>query len=208
MTELKSSARTRSILLIVFGAGWTVAASVFVYPPVATLLAQPPVTELDWILLPLLLLPAIGLAMMAIGIYPWIAWLRVSRPDITIDKTALVVGESITVGYSQMFKRRSEVRGIRLSLVMRERATYRSGKNRVTAQHDETVAEFNYPGQTYEADDTLAFSHTVGIPKSGMHTFHAAHNSIDWELRVKVNVAGWPDYRDSFDLQVLPAPVP
>jgi hypothetical protein len=205
MTELKSSTRTRSVLLIVFGVAWTVVAGAFIYRPMETLFTHSLEDGIGRMLL-LAIFPAIGLVLIAIGIYPWIAWLRVSRPEITIDKTALAVGESFTVGYSQNFKRRSEVRGIRLSLVMRERANYRRGKNSVTVRHDETIAEYDHPGQTYEADDELTFSQTIGIPKTGMHTFHATHNSIDWELRVKVDVAGWPDYRDTFDLQVRPGP--
>jgi hypothetical protein len=208
MTELKSSTKTRSILLIVFGAAWTVVASAFIFIPIAALINRPLEAELGWALLPLLILPALGLVLMAAGIYPWVAWLRVSRPEITIDKTALVLGESFTVGYSQIFKRRSEVRGIQLSLVMIETATYRSGKHQATVHHEEILAQYDHPGRTYEPEDTLAFSHTLGIPPGGMHTFQAMHNSIGWKLRVKVDVAGWPDYLDSFDLQVLPAPVP
>jgi hypothetical protein len=205
MTELKSSTRTRSVLLIVFGVAWTVVAGAFICMPMETLFTRPLEGELGLMLL-LAIFPAIGLVLIAIGIYPRIAWLRVSRPEITIDKTALAVGESFTVGYSQNFKRRSEVRGIQLSLVMRETAYHHAGKNSHTYHHEETIAQYDHPGQTYEADDALTFSQTIGIPKSGMHTFRAMHNSIDWELRVKVDVAGWPDYRDTFDLQVLPGP--
>ncbi len=207
MTELKSSIRIRSILLILFGAVWTAITSALIFLPMETLLTRPLDGNLDWVLLLPFLLPAVGLVLIAIGIYPWIAWWRVSRPEITVDKTALAVGESFSVGYLQNFKRRSEVRGIQLALVMRERATYRSGKNRVTVQHDEVIAQFDRPGQTYETNDELKFTQTIDIPKTGMHTFGALHNSIDWELRVKVDIAGWPDYRDAFAIQVLPKPV-
>jgi hypothetical protein len=206
MTELKSSVRIRSIFLILLGAAWTVVSGAFIFLTMETLYTRPPDGTFDWFFLLLFLPPAVGLVMIAIGIYPWIAWLRVSRPEITIDKTALAVGESFTVGYLQNFKRRSDVRGIQLALAMRERATYRSGKNRVTVQHEEIIAQFDHPGQTYETDDELKFSQTIDIPKTGMHTFLALHNSIDWELRVKVDIAGWPDYRDAFAIQVLPKP--
>jgi hypothetical protein len=207
MTELKSSIRIRSVLLILFGAVWTVIASAFIFLPMETLFTRPPDGNFDSVLLLPFLLPAVGLVMIAIGIYPWIAWLRVSRPEITVDKTALAVGESFTVGYLQNFKRRSEVRGIQLSLVMREKAFHRAGKNSHTYLHEETIVQSDQPGQTHEPGDTITFSQTMEIPKSGMHSFQANNNSIDWELRVKVDIAGWPDYRDAFAVQVLPKPV-
>ncbi len=154
--------------------------------------------------LPLLLLAGTGLVILAAGIYPWIAWLKVTRPEIVLDKTTVGVGETFTVSYSQNFKGRSEVRGIQLVLVMRESAHHSAGKNSHTYHHESTIEQHDHPGQTVEAGETLAFSQTIGIPKNGMHSFHAMNNSIDWMLKVKVDIAGWPDYRDSFDLAVQP----
>ena len=204
MTELKPSEKVKSILLILIGLAWTVITGANIGGPIQAILTYPGRAEIDWSPLALLLFPATGLVIAAIGIYPWIAWLRVARPEITIDKTAAGVGEDFTVSYSQNFKRRSEVRGIQLSLVMRESAHHRAGKNSHTYHHEETIAQYDHPGQTYKAGDTLAFSQTMGIPKSGMHSFQAINNSIDWELRVKVDIAGWPDYREDFEIQVQP----
>ena len=194
MTELKSSLKARSLFLILFGVVWIIISSVIIFP---------------WrgigAILQLLLFPTVGLVAIAAGIYPWIAWLKVTRPEIIIDKTTVGVGDTFTVSFSQNFKGSSEVRGIQLTLVMRETAHHGSGKNSHTYQHEVTIDQQDHPGQTFEAGETLAFTQPISIPKSGMHTFHAMNNSIDWRLKVKVDIAGWPDYQDSFELAVQPS---
>lgn len=147
----------------------------------------------------------IGVGMLWYGILPWIAGLRVSKPEVSINNTSVKVGDSFTISYSQTFKRRTEVKGVKFSLLVRETARYQSGSTTTTVHHDETAAEFEYPGQSYETGDVLAFSRNMEIPRTGMHSFQGAHNSIAWLLQVKVNVAGWPDYREGFEIQVEPS---
>ncbi len=194
MNQLKSSLKARSLTMILFGVAWTIISSIFILLP----------DGFNASVFPLLLFPAVGLVIIASGIYPWIAWLRVTRPEIVIDKTTVGVGEMFTVSYSQNFKSRCEVRGIQLALVMRETAHHGSGKNSHTYHHEEPIAQQDHPGQSFEAGETLAFSQPIAIPKSAMHTFHAMNNSIDWKLNVKVDIAGWPDYQDFFELAVQP----
>jgi hypothetical protein len=195
MTDLKSSLRARSLALILFGVVWIIISSVIIFLP----------EGINISVLPLLVFPAVGLVAIAAGIYPWIAWLKVTRPEIVIDKTTVGVGDTFTVSFSQNFRGNSEVRGIQLALLMRETAHHGSGKNSHTYQHEVTIDQQDHPGQTFEAGETLAFSQPISIPKSGMYTFHAMNNSIDWRLKVKVDIAGWPDYQDSFELAVQPS---
>ena len=180
--------------MILIGVAWTVISGVIIFP----------LSGIDASLLLLLIFPAVGLVAIAAGIYPWIAWLRVTRPEIVLDKPTLGVGETFTVSYSQNFKHRSEVRGIQLVLVTRETTHHYAGKNTHTLHHESVIVQVDHPGQTYDAGETLVFSQPIEIPKSGMHTFHAMNNSIDWALKVKADIAGWPDYRDSFELAVQP----
>jgi hypothetical protein len=208
MNALKPSGKGRSLFLILFGIVFTVIVCALMISPLRKVLNHPQEGGIGLYLPSLLLFACVGLAITAWGILPWIAWLRVSPPEVTIDKTTVALGDNFAVNYFQNFRNRSDVRGIHLSLVMRETARYRRGKNNYVAHHEETAAEFDQPGRTYETGDTLAFSQTIDIPRNGMHTFHGMHNAIDWQLRVKVNIAGWPDYEDAFDLDVKPSQGP
>jgi len=148
---------------------------------------------------------AVGLVIVLAGLIPWIAGMRVARPDISLSAGAVRVGEGFTVHYAQTFRRTSEVRDIRLRLILRERATYRHGKSSSTVTYEEVAAEFEFPAKTYEAGEQLSFSRGMEIPRGGMHTFRGHRNRIEWLLRAKVEIAGWPDYLEDFELAVEPA---
>jgi hypothetical protein len=207
MNALKPPAGAGRGCLVLFGAVWTIFSCFFLAAPLGTMIANP---QRNWITtLPVMLfgLPfiAFGLGLIGYGILPWIAGLRVSKPEASINNTTVKVGDSFTISYSQTFKHRTEVKGVKFSLLVRETARYQSGSTTTTVHHDETAAEFEYPGQSYETGDVLAFSRNMEIPRNGMHTFQGAHNSIAWLLQVKVDVAGWPDYREEFEIQVEPS---
>jgi hypothetical protein len=202
----RASAGVGRACLFLFGTVWTAFSCFFLIAPLGMLLFNP---KHNWVVaLPTALfsLPfiAVGLGMIAYSILPWIAGMRVSNPDVTISSSSLRVGDRFTIAYAQTFKRGSEVKRINFSLLQRETVRYQQGDSTATVHHDETAAEFEYPAQRYEAGDSLAFSRSMEIPRTGMHTFHATHNDIAWLLEVKVDIAGWPDYREAFDIQVAP----
>jgi hypothetical protein len=130
--------------------------------------------------------------------------MRAGNPEVAVSNSAVRVGDGFSVGYSQAFKRRAEVRGGSVALVQRERATHTSGSSSTTVTHEETAETFEIPAGTFAAGDVLAFSRGMRIPPAGMHTFKARHNEIAWLLRVKVDIAGWPDYREYFEIAVQP----
>jgi hypothetical protein len=191
---------------LLFGIPWTIMSGGFLVFAIASAIEDPAhsiITAVPMILFPLAF-AAIGLAMIGYSVIPWIAGMRVALPDITLSSDTVRVGESFTVHYSQTFKRKSDVKGIRISLILRERATYQSGKNSATATHEEVAAEYDFAPKVYEAGELLSFSRGMEIPRNGMHTFRGQRNQITWVLRVKVDVAGWPDYGEDFDLAVQP----
>jgi hypothetical protein len=146
----------------------------------------------------------IGLIIIGASVIPWIAELRMGKPEISISSGSVRVGDGFSVNFSQTFKKQADVKGIRMALVKQERATYSDGSNFTTVTHEETAAEVAFPARVYEAGELLTFSRGMQIPHDGMHTFHAKYNAIAWLLQVKVDIAGWPDYRQDLEIQVLP----
>ena len=37
-----------------------------------------------------------------------------------------------------------------------------------------------------------------------MHTFIATRNKLQWFIRVEIDFAKWPDYKEDFEIHVLP----
>jgi hypothetical protein len=150
------------------------------------------------------LFAVIGLVIIGASVFPWIAELRVGKPEISISTTSVRVGDGFSVDYSQIFKKKADVKGIKVSLLQCERATYSSGSSSTTVTHEEITTEFDSPARIFETGDLLTFRRGIEIPRDGMHTFKTNHNEIAWLLRVKVEIASWPDYREDFEINVQP----
>ena len=192
---------------VLFGIPWTLCACLFLVLAVGGFSQDPKGSLLPVLpaVLVSLLFIVIGLAMIIAGVLPWIARMRVAKPEISLSTSTLSVGEGFSVYYAQTFKQTSDVQGIKLQLILRERATYQRGTDTTTVTHDETAAEYAFPAKVYESGEQLSFSRSMEIPPDGMHTFRGRRNKILWLLRVKVDIAGWPDYSEDYELFVQPS---
>jgi len=50
----------------------------------------------------------------------------------------------------------------------------------------------------------LSFTKQMEIPGNAMHSFSCMHNWIYWLVRVKGDIPGRPDFREEFELRVVP----
>ena len=101
------------------------------------------------------------------------------------------------------FTGRSDVlQQVRVWLEGREEATYRRGTQTSTdrscfARLD--LAHVAARGQLRTGTGTAA------LPVGTMHSFASASNKIVWSLRVKGEIAFWPDVDEEYPITVLPA---
>lgn len=135
---------------------------------------------------------------------PMVAKARVERPEVIISKDAVRVGESFRVTYRQSFKSVADVEKILIQFVLRETAIYRRGTNTYTAVHNHTHFEQTYPGRSYQGGQLFEDSLELQIPVDGMHTFAATRNKLQWFIHVEMDFAKWPDYKEDFEVRVLP----
>jgi hypothetical protein len=208
MNTLKpSSSRLRPACGLFFGIPLTLVACIFLTGAAVSLIEDPArnIFPAAPIIITSAVFTAIGLAIVVASVIPWIAGMRVARPEITLSSSTLRVGDGFSVHYAQTFKKQTEVNGIRLLLILREQATYRRGTDTTTVRHEQTAAEFEFPAKVYETGEQISFSRSMDIPRNGMHTFRGLRNQITWQLRVKVDIAGWPDYSEDFELYVQPS---
>jgi hypothetical protein len=146
---------------------------------------------------------AIGLGLLAFAVWPWIARARVSAPEISVSSTSLRVGEEFSLTYQQTFKSAVEVKRILFQLIFRETATYQRGTDTVTVHHDNAIQEFEIPGRRFEAGETFRDQRRLQIPPEAMHTFIAPRNKLQWMIKAKVEMTGWPDFNEDYPITVL-----
>ncbi|MBI3243993.1 MAG: hypothetical protein HYZ49_17055 [Chloroflexi bacterium] len=145
----------------------------------------------------------IGVGLLAYAVWPWIARARVSAPDIAISNSTPRPGEELTLVYTQTFKAATEVKRIAFQLIFRETATYQRGTDTVTVHHDNLIQEFEIPARRFEAGETFRDQRRLQIPPEAMHTFLAPRNKLQWFLKAKVEMAGWPDFNEDYPITVL-----
>ncbi|MBI1903639.1 MAG: PH domain-containing protein [Planctomycetia bacterium] len=134
-----------------------------------------------------------------------LAMSRFHPPVVTVSVQPLFLGEPFICQVVQRAKKLVQIDRINLKLICRESATYRSGTNTVTVNHDAWTAEaIVAEGATADPLRPIEALHEWRIPPDGMHTFHAARNKIEWILRVHTDVPRWPDY--TIDLPLVVAP--
>ena len=128
-------------------------------------------------------------------------------PDIAISKPQVGVGEEFAMSYHHEFKRNIPVKQYIFRLIMRESATYQRGTDTVTVTHDHKIDEFGYPPQTFPRGHVIQDQWNVKIPPTGMHTFSARRNKIQWFIQIEIDGPGPLDVKREYEVIVLPQAV-
>lgn len=151
------------------------------------------------------LMGVIGLVVLGIAGAMYLARRKVEVPELVVSAQPLYLGESFTVQVRQRFKGACQLQKGTLALVCREEARYRRGTNTYTVrkevyqdQREIFSAQQVHPGA--ELREEVRFQ----VPEDAMHSFQAQWNEIQWYLELHLALAGWPDYRGEFPLQVAP----
>jgi hypothetical protein len=147
---------------------------------------------------------AIGFAILLFTFWRRFAVFKVGKPELSLSKMILRLGDAVSVSYDQTFNRVSDVQHINVDLVFRESATYTRGTDTTTDTHEKIIDTYESPGRLFQAGETFQQDYTFTIPADAMHTFLAEHNKLQWFIRLWINVTGWPDLREEFEIQVLP----
>jgi hypothetical protein len=144
------------------------------------------------------------LGILAFGLRSRIATMRIGQPELVISNTNLRIGEPFIVTHQQTFRSSGSLTGIRVSLVLRESATYRRGTDTVTDTHDNVIQTLEFPAQSFGSGQMFAQTYQLQVPARAMHTFEANRNKLRWYVKVHIGVSGWPDFDEEYEVKVLP----
>lgn len=151
------------------------------------------------------LFAVVGVGLIAWGVRPAVARMRIGAPEMSISNSRLRVGEEFSVSYRQTWKRAADVNRVTFQLVLCETVRYTRGTGTVTETHDEIVQAFESPGRHFRPGEMINEHHSFRIPENGMHTFTpSGDNRIEWFVKVSVEIAEWPDFTRKHELIVLP----
>jgi hypothetical protein len=190
----------RLMATTIFAASWNSVACVLAVWAVTSHLAGRP----EWFLT-VFLLPFAG-----VGVWAIRYWLRQIWIDTGMGLTTLEISDCPLLPgheYQAILAQQGHiaVKSLELWLVCEEEATYRQGTDirtevrRVVEQRLWTHGDFRIePSEPFQA------AVIVSIPAAAMHSFHAPHNSVNWKLLVRGEVAHWPAFERGFPIVVYP----
>jgi hypothetical protein len=97
------------------------------------------------------------------------------------------------------------VKSLELWLICEEEATYRQGTD-IRTEVRRVVEERLSSHRDFRIEPIEPFraAVSVAIPAAAMHSFHSLHNSVNWKLVVRGEVAHWPRFERGFPIVVYP----
>jgi hypothetical protein len=175
---------------------WNGITSVFVWKVVEGWRAGSPDGCLTLFIIPFAL---IGLLMIA-GMGSQFLVLFNPRPRLTLTPGTIAPGETAYLHW-RISGRARRIRRLRLELQGAERASYRQGTD------TKTVEEVFATILLFEADQPFAIaegSASFSVPAGTMPSFEAPHNQIAWTVKAHLDIPGWPDTQETYDVIVRP----
>jgi hypothetical protein len=190
----------RLLATTIFAAAWNVVACVLIVWAAHGHLNRQPDWFLTGFLVPYL---AIGVWSAYTVLWQFRMHTGMGPTTVEISDCPLVPGREYQVAIAQQGHIR--VKSLELWLLCEEEATYRQGtdiRTEVRRVYEERLwshCDFQIePAEPFQATASLP------IPAAAMHSFHSAHNSVNWQLAVRGEVAGWPPFERGFSIVVYP----
>lgn len=147
---------------------------------------------------------AIGVGLLCWGVKPIVVRMKLDAPTITLSRDAIRIGDAFTAVHQQVVKQAIDVPRLSADFIFRESATYQQGTDTTTVTHDVPIRQYDQIGRRYEPGEVIRHEYALEIPADGMHSFSATKNQLKWLLKVRVEITGWPDFHEEYEVRVLP----
>lgn len=129
---------------------------------------------------------------------------RMKVPRVEVSEEPVFLGDVLRVRVDQ--RGPATIARLQVDLLCRERVSYTVGTDTRTEEHDAFHVELLCADERRRLGFGESWTHDLEttIPPSAPHSFASANNAIAWLVRVRADIAGWPDYDETYELRVLP----
>lgn len=144
----------------------------------------------------------VGLGFVAAAVYTLLGLFN-PKPVLVCSDRWLYAGSEFELSW-MMKGNVSRIQKLTVFLEGTETVHYRQGTSTRTESnvfYSHAIAELT------DSDSITQSYHIVKIPDDAMHTFDAASNKIQWQVRFAGEIPRWPDVADVFEITILP-PLP
>jgi hypothetical protein len=137
-----------------------------------------------------------------------IAERRLGRVDLVLDQAVVVPGDTIRVAVSFEPRAHLRIQGITAALRGREQVVRGGGRSQSVHQHRFNHVEAALAGaMSPERGQRMALWTSLSVAPGCPCSFRARSNRLDWEVEVRIAIAGWPDWVVVQPVMIVPARV-
>lgn len=136
-----------------------------------------------------------------------LAEMRLGQIDVVVDRARAAAGDSFDVVVDIPPPSDADINEISLAFVGRERSAVEDG-NRSTIH---TYQVFKRTDTIEDSVDrrvpkgqSAHFEHTVDVPEDVPPSFRCEYARLEWVVDVYIDIADWPDWRETLSIDVLP----
>ena len=143
------------------------------------------------------------IAVIGVKIWGFLIGSRLARPVMNANFAQVRRGDKLDLSFTQEVKSATRVQNMSIQLVLREWVKYTQGTNTYTDMYDHVIVEETFPEEQLERGMTLQKRATFAVPNDAMHTFQQSHNQLRWLVRVHLDIPGWIDFQELYEVVVL-----
>jgi hypothetical protein len=147
---------------------------------------------------------AVGIGLLCYLIGPILRGVKMAPAEVSVSSDTVRIGEAFTFSFLQEMKQPVNVTGFHIDFVLRESATYRQGTDTRTDTHEVPVRRQEFPPRRCEAGQRIMEEVELEIPRTAMHSFASPNNKVQWLVKVSLEVEKWPDFKEEYEIRVLP----
>lgn len=147
---------------------------------------------------------AVGVGLLFWIVKPAVMALKVGAPEVEISSDVVHTGDRFQFRFRQPVRQMLDVDRIAVRFLFRESASYSQGTTNRTDTNDQLLWEWEQPRTHFEAGQSIDLEQSLQILPGAMHSFSAMHNKLQYLVQVHVAIAGWPDFKEDYEVQVAP----
>ena len=123
-------------------------------------------------------------------------------PRIIATDTRLRRGDEIDITYRQRFKKDVEITLLQVQLIKQEWVRYTRGTDTTTQTRNIPLSEDWVEKVPVAEGQTYHNTFRLRVPDDAMHSFDASNNKVRWHIHVELDLPGWVDFRNDYDVEV------
>ena len=155
------------------------------------------------LIFPLMCVGPIIFAIVVIAGHSLLLSTLIGIPQTLMSTVVLKRGDELKIHYVQAIKRNVTLKSMTFSLVLQESATYDQGSSTVTVTHDHVIQQEVFMDVAITSDIGIDQHLTFIVPNDAMHSFEVTRNSLQWYVRVNLDIPNFPDYHKDYKVKVL-----